>query len=139
MGFSMLSYLLQTDRMLNEERESDDSLRAQFKEKWTRTPSSKLTEMLTSNSAKYRTLINNAINVRIFVGKKGLSVMILFCLKADKIVREKFESHRNGMMMLSKPTSEWEGAVPRGTSDDFLHSGAADTLRGLMEEVSQIR
>ncbi|XP_045461257.1 programmed cell death 6-interacting protein [Harmonia axyridis] len=110
----------ETDRMLNEERESDDSLRAQFKEKWTRTPSSKLTEMLTSNSAKYRQLINNAIN-------------------ADKIVREKFEKHRQGMMMLSKPTSEWEGAIPRGNSEDCLNCGAVDTLRDLMEEVETLK
>lgn len=70
--------------MLKEEKESDDSLRAQFKEKWNRTPSEKLTETLKCNLTRYRSIINNAVG-------------------ADKIVHDNFNAHKEGMQLLSLP------------------------------------
>ncbi|XP_044258227.1 programmed cell death 6-interacting protein [Tribolium madens] len=110
----------ETDRMLNEEKQADDSLRQQFKERWTRTPSDKLNEMFRSNAAKYREIINNAV-------------------QADKVVREKFESHREGIALLSKSPAELQAAVPQGSSGTVTNSSAVNTLRQLMEEVETIK
>lgn len=56
-----LSLIFQSERMLKEEKDSDDQLKEQFKERWTRIPSARLTEQFTVNAQKYREIINNAV------------------------------------------------------------------------------
>lgn len=103
--------------MLNEEKSSDDALRQQFKEKWTRTPSDRLTEMFRTNLAKYREIINNAI-------------------QADKVVQEKFNTHRQYIEILSRGPGAVESTLPSGGgSDSVTNTSAVMTLRELMEEV----
>ncbi|GJQ69171.1 putative programmed cell death 6-interacting protein [Trypoxylus dichotomus] len=110
----------ESDRMLNEEKQADESLRQQFKEKWTRTPSDKLTEMFRSNSAKYREIITNAE-------------------KADKIVRDKLAANREGIVLLSGSNSDLQGSVPSGNGGTVSNSSAVNTLRQLMDEVDTIK
>lgn len=109
----------ETERMLKEEQESDVQLRGQFKEKWTRTQSEKLTEMFRSSCAKYREIINNAI-------------------AADKVVRQKFESNLEGIELLSKSPSELHQSIPAG-SGNVANSPAVNRLRSLMDTVETIK
>lgn len=108
------------DRMLNEESDADTRLRSQFKEKWSRTPSEKLTEMFRSNSGKYRTIIQNAT-------------------VADKTVRETFDKHARGMELLSKPEGELESACPVSSGGNVANCSSVDELRRLMESVDTIK
>ncbi|KAI4457578.1 pcd6 interacting protein-related [Holotrichia oblita] len=110
----------ETDRMLNEEKQADDSLRQQFKEKWTRTPSEKLTEMFRANSTKYREIIINAE-------------------KADRIIKEKLAANREGILLLSGSNSDLQGSVPSGNGSTVSNSTAVNTLRQLMGEVDTIK
>lgn len=110
----------ETERMLNEERDSDSQLRNQFKERWTRTPSDKLTEMFRSNAAKYRSIIDNAIT-------------------ADKVVREKFDANMNGIDMLSKSPQELHSAIPACAGGSNSDCPSAQKLREFMENVETIK
>lgn len=109
----------ETERMLQEEQASDQQLRAQFKERWTRTNSEKLNEMFRTSAAKYREIINNAIT-------------------ADKVVRQKFEENSRGIELLSKPPSELHQAIPAGGGS--VNDGpAVMKLRSLMDAVETIK
>lgn len=111
----------ETERMMKEESDSDNQLRAQFKEKWTRNHSDKLTEMFRSNAQKYRKVINDAI-------------------EADKIVRQKYEKSVKGIQLLSMSPEEIQSSVPSaGGSSDACDSSAAKRLRVLMESVETIK
>lgn len=48
--------------MLREEKQSDDELRAQFREKWKRSESDKLTGSIRSNLDMYKQMIATAVN-----------------------------------------------------------------------------
>lgn len=55
-------FIFQTEKTLMEEKEADDTLRAQFKEKWSRTESAKLTGSIRSNLDTYKQMIATAID-----------------------------------------------------------------------------
>jgi len=68
---------------LREEKENDDRLRGEFKERWTRLPSEQLTTPLIQELGKYRQILNTASN-------------------ADGIVFTKFQQNKQGIDILSK-------------------------------------
>ncbi|KAI4487732.1 hypothetical protein M0802_011878 [Mischocyttarus mexicanus] len=106
------------ERMLQEERESDDQLREQFKERWTRISSARLTEQFITNARKYREIINRAVT-------------------ADKEVRNKYETHQEGIEILSLDESQLSMAVPNGSA--VQESNVVLQLRKLMEDVETLK
>ncbi|XP_012281249.1 programmed cell death 6-interacting protein isoform X2 [Orussus abietinus] len=108
----------ESERMLQEENDSDNQLREQFKERWTRVSSAKLTEQFTINAQKYRGIINNAIN-------------------ADKVVRETFETNRESIEILSGNEGDLANAIPAGSG--VQESNVVTNLRRLMEEVETLK
>jgi programmed cell death 6-interacting protein len=48
--------------MVKEEEDSDNQLRGQFKEKWARTPSAKLTDTFKANITKYQYVLSFRVN-----------------------------------------------------------------------------
>lgn len=110
----------ETERMLDEERDSDNQLRSQFKEKWTRISSEKLTEMFRTNSKKYREVINNAV-------------------AADKVVREKFEKNQKGIELLSLPQDQLQQAMPAAGGSVDPNCASVQKLKQLMESVETIK
>ena len=69
---------------LDEEEKSDIQLKEQFKERWTRTASASLTKPMRDECQKYKTILDTAIG-------------------ADKIVRDKYDEHKQAFALLSKP------------------------------------
>nr|XP_024219620.1 programmed cell death 6-interacting protein isoform X1 [Halyomorpha halys] len=111
--------LNEAERMLDEEQASDEQLKEQFKERWNRIPSTKLTDSFRTNIAKYREIINNAIS-------------------ADKIIKDKFDTHERGMSLLSEGVEVMRASLPSpaGASRD---TPASHRLRRLMEEVETLK
>lgn len=111
-------------RMLDEERDSDNQLRAQFKDRWTRTSSDKLSGTFRGNGDKYRIIINNAT-------------------AADKVIREKFATHRRGLELLSMTADQLAKEIPSAgssvSSSQASNSSAGQRLRSLMESVETLK
>ncbi|TRY67905.1 hypothetical protein TCAL_03284 [Tigriopus californicus] len=108
------------ERLLKEERSSDDQLRSQFKEKWTRTPSEKLTTTFMTNAQKYRTIINNA-------------------KQADNVVHDKLEVHKKGVEMLAKGPNNLQSVIPSGGGQNVKGSPNVVKLKGLMEDIETLK
>uniref|UniRef100_F1KVB4 Apoptosis-linked gene 2-interacting protein X 1 n=1 Tax=Ascaris suum TaxID=6253 RepID=F1KVB4_ASCSU len=111
----------ETLRLLNEEKDSDDRLRAQFKEKWTRMTSDKLTAPLHQEVGKYRGILQAATN-------------------ADQIVKQKMDENREAIKLLSLPEPELRAAIPGlDPANANRNSEAVKKLRSLMDTVQEIK
>ena len=86
--------------MLDEEAASDMHLKEQFGDKWTRTPSAKLTEGIRQEGDKYRSIINNAV-------------------QADAVVKEKYSTHK--LVFLLCMAGCFEVVVASQFGSDYLY------------------
>ncbi|KAI5634437.1 BRO1-like domain-containing protein [Phthorimaea operculella] len=113
--------LNEAERMLREEAEADAQLRSQFGARWTRTESAKLTEAFRANAAKYTQIIDNAV-------------------RADNIVQQKFQQHKDNIALLSGSESDITAGVPAASGGSSNADGeAAGTLRKLMRDVEALK
>ncbi|KAJ2947267.1 hypothetical protein O0L34_g16980 [Tuta absoluta] len=113
--------LNEAERMLREEAEADAQLRSQFGARWTRTESAKLTEAFRANAAKYTQIIDNAV-------------------RADNIVQQKFQQHKDNIALLSGSESAITAGVPAASGGSSDADGeAAATLRRLMRDVEALK
>ena len=113
----------ETERVLTAEEESDNKLREQFKERWTRTPSNKLNTYWKDNITKYRTVIQTAV-------------------EADNKVRQKVRDHRQKIELLTRADGDITKALPSATgslSSGVISSAPTKRLRELMEQVEGIK
>ncbi|CAH3930485.1 programmed cell death 6-interacting protein [Pieris brassicae] len=111
----------EADRMLREESEADDALRAQFGSRWSRTPSERLTEAFRANRDKYTQIIDNAV-------------------RADAIVQQKFQQHREAMELLSRGEAALDADVPAAPASSAASDGEPLVkLRTLMDSVEALK
>lgn len=109
-------------RMMDEEERQDTQMRERFTTKWTPKPSAELTMQLRQEADKYRGILENAV-------------------RADDIVREKYNNHRRNMDLLSKGEAELAAAIPKvgAASSSSASTPAVQELRKLMEQVDTIK
>lgn len=112
--------LEECERQLAEEKESDNQLRTQFKERWTRTPSDKLTGTFQTNAQKYRNVIDTAVS-------------------ADTTIREKYDKHKEGMDLLSAGPENLAASLPSAGASDNGSNPAIQRLKQLMEDVETLK
>ncbi|KAG7172531.1 programmed cell death 6-interacting protein-like [Homarus americanus] len=112
--------LEECERQLNEERESDNQLRTQFGERWTRIPSEKLTTTFQTNAQKYRKVIDTAV-------------------EADSTIREKYDGHKEGMELLSAGPENVGAALPSAGASTNGSNPAVQRLKQLMEDVETLK
>ncbi|XP_027205732.2 programmed cell death 6-interacting protein-like protein AliX [Dermatophagoides pteronyssinus] len=109
------------ERSLNAEEESDSKLRSQFKDKWTRTQSNKLNQTWRSHIAKYRSIIEKAV-------------------EADKKLKGNYDMNIEKIRLLSSPSNALASAIPSNQSGgSSIDDSAVQALRQLMLQVDSLK
>ncbi|OQR67538.1 programmed cell death 6-interacting protein-like [Tropilaelaps mercedesae] len=110
----------ESQRMLDDEEQSDNVMKSQFRERWTRHPSTKINQTMRDTVNKYRSIIDKAV-------------------AADQVVQEKFQRHRYSIMLLGGSENELSGNIPQGsTGTSIMGASEVANLRDLMKEVDRL-
>lgn len=113
--------LNEAKRILEDEEKSDNELKANLKEKWTRTGSKMLNEPLLTEIRQYEQIIANAI-------------------KANNTIEDKYKRHRDSIILLSKSEFQIASELPPASAVAALqNTHIIQDLRRLMGEVEALR
>uniref|UniRef100_A0A674K312 Programmed cell death 6-interacting protein n=1 Tax=Terrapene triunguis TaxID=2587831 RepID=A0A674K312_9SAUR len=108
-------------RLLSEEEATDNDLRAKFKERWQRTPSSELYKPLRAEGANVSNILDKAI-------------------QADGHVKERYQTHRDTISLLCKPEPELNAAIPSANPAKTMQgSEVVSVLRSLLASLDEVK
>lgn len=108
-------------RLLDEEEATDNDLRAKFKDRWQRTPSNDLYKPLRAEGAKFRAVLDKAV-------------------QADGQVKERYQSHRDTIALLCKPEPELNAAIPSANPAKTMQgSEVVNVLKSLLSNLDEIK
>uniref|UniRef100_A0A8C4Y0H3 BRO1 domain-containing protein n=1 Tax=Gopherus evgoodei TaxID=1825980 RepID=A0A8C4Y0H3_9SAUR len=108
-------------RLLSEEEATDNDLRAKFKERWQRTPSSELYKPLRAEGANVSNILDKAI-------------------QADGHVKERYQTHRDTISLLCKPEPELNAAIPSANPAKTIQgSEVVSILRSLLASLDEVK
>uniref|UniRef100_UPI00398F85CB programmed cell death 6-interacting protein isoform X2 n=1 Tax=Pristiophorus japonicus TaxID=55135 RepID=UPI00398F85CB len=108
-------------RILDQEEVTDNELKAKFKERWQRTPSTDLYKPLRTEGANFRTTLDQAV-------------------QADKVVQERYAAHSEVIALLCKPEAELNAAIPSGNHTKSLQgSEVVMLLKTLLASLNEVK
>ncbi|XP_078396231.1 programmed cell death 6-interacting protein isoform X2 [Cetorhinus maximus] len=108
-------------KILDQEEVTDNDLKAKFKERWKRTPSSELYKPLRTEGANFRSALDRATH-------------------ADKVVRERYATHSEVIALLCKPEAELNSAIPSGNPTKSLQgSEVVMLLKTLLAALNEVK
>ncbi|XP_069469289.1 programmed cell death 6-interacting protein isoform X2 [Ambystoma mexicanum] len=108
-------------RMLDEEETTDNDLRKKFTERWQRTPSNELYKPLRAEGGNFRNILDKAVG-------------------ADRLVKERYQSHRDTISILSKPEADLNASIPSANPAKTLQgSEVVNVLKSLLANLEEVK
>ncbi|NP_001081870.1 programmed cell death 6-interacting protein [Xenopus laevis] len=108
-------------KFLDEEEATDNDLKAKFKDRWQRTPSTELYKPLRSEGSNFRNVLDKAIG-------------------ADAVVKERYQSHREAIVILCKPEAELNAAIPSANPAKTMQGSEVVTvLKSLLNKLDDMK
>lgn len=131
---------IQALKLLDEEETTDNDLRAKFNQRWNRTPSGDLYKPLRAGTLRGRLSFSSVVQIlRSFLLE---SVFPLLCCpveganfrnildkatQADQVVKERYNTHCEMIVLLCKPENELNAAIPSANPTKTLQGSEVRT------------